>query len=387
MSANMDMHDASMGPYRVNPSAHDASAGIETRAAKPAMHGASVMAAMSGGVDSSVVAYLLQQQGYEVAGCTMELLGRADGEEVRSARDVCGKLRLPHLTVDFSSRFAADVIDSFCNAYLGGKTPNPCVTCNRCIKFGALHDYRKEQGFDFLATGHYVRCEFDEDLGKFVLKKGLDAGKDQSYVLYSLTQDQLAHSLFPLGGLSKDQVRGIARDLKLSNADAGESQDICFVPDGDYMTFIERYTGCSLQCGDIVDEAGVKLGEHLGLAHFTIGQRKGLGIACGHPMFVLEKDVERNRLVVGPAESQGIGRLWADKVNLVHLDGLPEPTHVQVKVNYRARPVGALVYIDNAGLLQVRFDDPVRSCAAGQACVLYQGDIVLGGGIIAGFAR
>lgn len=348
-----------------------------------------VMAAMSGGVDSSVITYLLLQEGYDVTGCTMKLIGGSccSPKDVADARFVCDGLGIPHYVLDFSREFNLHVIDRFCDLYLQGQTPNPCIDCNRFIKFDALQDRRRQMGFEYLATGHYVRRELDSESGKFLLKTGLDAGKDQSYVLYNLTQDDLAHSLFPLGGYTKEQARAIARAQGFVNAEKAESQDICFVPDGDYMGFIRQRTGCQLRPGDIVDESGAKLGEHPGLANFTIGQRKGLGIACGQPMFVLAKDLERNELVVGPASSQGVSRLWADQVSLVHLDDLAQPTEVQVKVNYRARGVDALAWIDDAGLLQVTFPTPVRSCAEGQACVLYQGDVVLGGGVICGSAR
>ena len=345
-----------------------------------------VMAAMSGGVDSSVITYLLLQQGYQVTGVTMKLFGGSccTPKDAADARFVCDGLGIRHYIFDFSEDFNRDVIDRFCDAYLAGETPNPCIDCNRFVKFDALQRRREQMGLQYMATGHYVRRTYDEATGKFLLKTGLDAGKDQSYVLYNLTQADLAHCLFPLGDYTKDQVRQIAHDQGFVNADKAESQDICFVPDGDYRSFILQRTGCILQPGDIVDEQGNVLGQHQGLAGFTIGQRKGLGIACGQPMFVLGKDVEANQLIVGPASSQGVSSLWADEVSLVHLPDLAKPVEVQAKVNYRAKAVPAQAYIDDAGLLQVSFCQPIRACAAGQAVVLYQGDVVVGGGVIRG---
>ena len=345
-----------------------------------------VMAAMSGGVDSSVITYLLLQQGYQVTDVTMKLFGGSccTPKDAADARFVCDGLGIRHYVFDFSEDFNRDVIDRFCDAYLAGETPNPCIDCNRFVKFDALQCRREQMGLQYMATGHYVRRTYDEATGKFLLKTGLDAGKDQSYVLYNLTQADLAHCLFPLGDYTKDQVRQIAHDQGFVNADKAESQDICFVPDGDYRNFILQRTGCSLQPGDIVDEQGNVLGQHQGLAGFTIGQRKGLGIACGQPMFVLGKDVEANQLIVGPASSQGVSSLWADEVSLVHLPDLAKPVEVQAKVNYRAKAVPAQAYIDDAGLLQVSFHQPIRACAAGQAVVLYQGDVVVGGGVIRG---
>lgn len=348
-----------------------------------------VLAAMSGGVDSSVIAALLVEAGYEVTGVTMKLFGGAccSPKDAADARGVCDTLGITHYVFDFSQDFGHQVIDRFCDSYLRGETPNPCIDCNRYIKFDALQQRRAQMGFDYMATGHYVRREYDQASGKFVMKTALDAGKDQSYVLYNLTQDSLAHSLFPLGGFCKDQVRVLAAEHGFANADKPESQDICFVPDGDYRKFIHERTGRDFTPGDIVNEAGVKLGEHPGLANFTIGQRKGLGVAAGHPLFVLAKNLDTNELVVGPAESQGVSRLWADEVNLIHLEDMRQPEKVQAKVNYRARAVEATAWIDDAGMLQVVFDEPVRACAQGQACVLYQGDLVLGGGVISGFAK
>lgn len=352
-----------------------------------------VICAMSGGVDSSVAAKLLVDRGYEVLGATMKLFD-SDGvileegsrtccslEDVEDARAVARRLGIPYRVFNYTGLFEQDVIDRFCEAYLGGKTPNPCIDCNRYLKFGALQQRRRELGFDYVATGHYARRAFDEKTGRYLLMRGRDPKKDQSYVLYHLTQEQLAHMLFPVGELSKDEVRAVAHEAGLVTADKLESQDICFVPDGDYASFIEGHLGHELEPGAIVDEDGVVLGRHQGLARYTIGQRKGLGIAVGSPLFVIDKDVARNELVVGPATSLGVTTVIADDVNLISCDAIDDPLSVQAKVNYRAalRQGTATMSGDR---LTVVFDEPVRSVAPGQALVLYQGDVVVGGGTI-----
>lgn len=352
-----------------------------------------VLCAMSGGVDSSVAAQLLVDAGYDVMGATMKLFD-SDGvileegsrtccslEDVEDARSVAFRLGIPYHVFNYKGTFDECVISRFCGGYLKGETPNPCIDCNRFLKFDALQKRRKELGYDYVATGHYARRVFNKQLGKYELHRGLDPKKDQSYVLYHLSQEQLAHMLFPLGELSKEEVRELAHKAGLRTADKLESQDICFVPDGNYAAFIEDYTGKKLEPGPILDEQGKELGTHHGLARYTLGQRKGLGVAAGEPLFVLEKDIEGNALIVGPASSMGVQEVIADDINLITLDSIDEPLTVEAKVNYRAKPQKATAEIvDN--ILHVRFDEPIRSAAPGQAMVLYCGDVVVGGATI-----
>lgn len=394
---------------------------------------ASVMAAMSGGVDSSVCALLLQQAGYDVRGATMvlrggEVLGDAgEGEgstcgsarDVEDARAVCRRLDIPHDAFDLRDRFDAAVVRPFCDAYLEGRTPNPCIACNRFLKFEALQKRRREMGPDYVATGHYARRRWDEVTGRWQLLRASDPAKDQSYVLYHLTQDTLAHMLFPLGELTKDEVREMARAHGFVTAEKPESQDICFVPDGDYAGFIEGW--CRTRCcegeapcvplavaaeggprsaptgsgsvaasvatafepGEIVNREGRVLGEHAGLIRYTIGQRKGIGVAAREPLYVLGKDASANRLVVGFKDELLSRGVVARDVNLISGDALEGPRNVQVKTHYRQRPVLATAEQTGPDELTVTFEEPQRAAAPGQAAVLYEGDVVLGGGTIA----
>ena len=353
------------------------------------------IAAMSGGVDSSVVAKLLMDSGYEVMGITLKLFGD-DGvsddsessccgsEDVQDARSVAQSLGVPHRAFNCSSMFDSEVIDRFCRSYLQGQTPNPCIDCNRYIKFRALQKRREELGFDYVATGHYARRCFDPERGRYLLKTGLDANKDQSYVLYSLTQDVLAHTLFPLGELSKPQVRQIAEEAGFVNAEKAESQDICFIPDGDYRAFIQHRTGRTLPPGRIVDVEGNVLGTHTGLDCYTIGQRKGIGVAAAHPLYVCRKDMEQNLLVVGNAEQVICTRVFVEDVNWIAVEGLTEPMAVTAKTLYRQKAVPATLIQTGSTCAELVFEQPIRACAEGQSAVFYDGDIVVGGGIISG---
>ena len=360
---------------------------------------ASVMAAMSGGVDSSVCALLLQEAGFDVRGATMvlrggEVLGDAgEGEgstcgstrDVEDARAVCRRLDIPHDAFDLRDRFDAAVVRPFCDAYLEGRTPNPCIDCNRFLKFEALQKRRREMGLDYVATGHYARRRWDEATGRWQLLRASDPAKDQSYVLYHLTQDTLAHMLFPLGELTKDEVRELARAHGFVTAEKPESQDICFVPDGDYAGFIEGHcgAGAAFEPGEIVNRGGRVLGEHTGLIRYTIGQRKGIGVAAREPLYVLGKDASANRLVVGFKDELLSSGVVACDVNLISGGVLEGPRKVQVKTHYRQRPVPAVAEQTGPDELTVTFDEPQRAAAPGQAAVLYEGDIVLGGGTIA----
>lgn len=360
---------------------------------------ASVMAAMSGGVDSSVCALLLQEAGFDVRGATMvlrggEVLGGAgEGEgstcgsarDVEDARAVCRRLGILHDAFDLRDRFDAAVVRPFCDAYLEGRTPNPCIACNRFLKFEALQKRRREMGLDYVATGHYARRRWDEATGRWQLLRASDPAKDQSYVLYHLTQDTLAHMLFPLGELTKDEVREMARAHGFVTAEKPESQDICFVPDGDYAGFIEGHCGAraAFEPGEIVNRGGRVLGEHAGLIRYTIGQRKGIGVAAREPLYVLGKDASANRLVVGFKDELLSSGVVACDVNLISGGVLEGPRKVQVKTHYRQRPVPAVAEQTGPDELTVTFEEPQRAAAPGQAAVLYEGDVVLGGGTIA----
>lgn len=367
-----------------------------------------VLVAMSGGVDSSVAALLLRDAGFDAVGVTMKLFDNevagAGGScvvgestccsqsDVEDARQVAFGLGLEHFTFNFTGTFGHEVIDRFCDAYLHGRTPNPCIDCNRYLKFAALQQRRVQLGYDYVATGHYARRAFNQQTGRFELRRGLDSAKDQSYVLYHLTQDDLAHMLFPLGELTKPQVRELAEAHSFGNAHKAESQDICFVPDGDYASFIERYLGFGAGAagadvpeaftpGDIVDVSGKVLGRHCGLVHYTIGQRKGIGVAAREPLYVVAKDADRNALVVGPRSVLGVREVRARDVNLISVAQLDEPMRVTAKTHYRQRAQEGEAVMED-GELVVRFDEPVVRPAAGQSLVLYDGDTVVGGGTI-----
>lgn len=367
-----------------------------------------VLVAMSGGVDSSVAALLLRDAGYDAAGVTMKLFDNevagAGGacvvgkstccsqSDVEDARQVAFGLGLEHFTFNFTGTFGHEVIDRFCDAYLHGRTPNPCIDCNRYLKFAALQQRRAQLGYDYVATGHYARRAFNELTGRYELRRGLDDAKDQSYVLYHLTQDDLKHMLFPLGELTKPQVRELAEQHAFGNAHKAESQDICFVPDGDYASFIERYLGFdegaadtdvpeAFVPGDIVDVSGKVLGKHCGLVHYTIGQRKGIGVAAPEPLYVVAKDAARNALVVGPRSVLGVREVRARDVNLISVARLDAPMRVTAKTHYRQRAQAGEAVVED-GELVVRFDESVARPAAGQSLVLYDGDVVVGGGTI-----
>lgn len=358
--------------------------------------GPTVMMAMSGGVDSSVAALLLHEAGYAVTGATMKLFGAdvvapgcdsscCSADDAEDARAVCRRIGVSHYTFNFGELFGEAVIDRFCDAYLEGTTPNPCIDCNRFLKFDALQRRRRELGLGFVATGHYARRAWDEKAGRWQLLRARDAAKDQSYVLYHLSQDALAHMLFPLGDLTKPEVRELARAHGFVTAEKPESQDICFVPDGDYAGFIERRRGrgAAFGPGDIVNRAGDVLGAHGGLIHYTVGQRKGIGVAAPAPLYVLAKDAAANRLVVGFADDLLVRGVVAHDVNLIAVACLEGSRAVQVKTHYRQRPVGAVARQTGADELMITFDEPQRAAAPGQAAVLYDGDVVVGGGTIA----
>ena len=351
--------------------------------------GKKALIAMSGGVDSSVAAFLLKQAGYDCIGVTMKLFqmrisGKAKTccslDDVEDARGVARRLGIPYYVFNFSEDFKTQVIGRFISAYENGATPNPCIDCNRYLKFGCLFQRARELGCDTIATGHYARIEMQD--GRYILKKALDRSKDQSYVLYSLTQEQLAHVRFPLGGLSKVEVRSIAEAQGFYNAEKPDSQDICFVPDGNYTAFLERYTGKLYSSGDVLDLSGQVIGQHQGAVRYTIGQRKGLGLALNKLVYVCRKDMAANTVTVGPDQALYTQELWADDVNWISVDRLSAPMRVCAKIRYRQAEQPATAYPDADGKIRLFFDKPQRAVTAGQAVVLYDGDMVVGGGAI-----
>ena len=373
----------------------DVGPGVPKRTAADAASGKRVLVAMSGGVDSSVAALVLTGAGWDVQGVTLKLFSDDDAfiegesaccslDDAEDARQVCLELGIPHIMYNFSRTFGADVIDRFCDGYLCGATPNPCIDCNRYVKFAALQERRRQLGFDYVATGHYARRAFNEETGRFELLRGRDAAKDQSYVLFHLDQDTLAHMLFPLGELTKPEVRELAVRHGFANAGKAESQDICFVPDGDYARFIERRRGVRFDPGDIVNRDGKVLGRHAGLPRYTVGQRKGIGVAYAEPLYVFAKDMARNELVVDTAARAVCSGVEVADVNFIARSSLPAPGRFAVKTHYRqvARP--AVVEQTGDASIRITFDEPQRACAPGQAAVVYDGDAVVCGGTIEG---
>lgn len=352
----------------------------------------SVLVAMSGGVDSSVCALLLKQEGYRCQGVNMKLFSLDDvvldrnksccnPEEIKDAERVAKQLDMPFSVCDLSQDFCKNVIDYFVNTYLQGGTPNPCVECNRTMKFGKLYTLCRELACQMIATGHYARITSDAN-GRRLLSVARDRSKDQTYVLWSLTQDQLSHTLFPLGDYTKAEVREIALSNGFCNAERAESQDICFVPDGDYAAFIRHYTKTDFPIGSFVDKDGNVLGTHQGIVHYTIGQRKGLGIAFGKPTYVCKKDPIDNTVVLGSNEDLFSRELTAHRMNLIALDSITQPLRVQAKIRYQAQPADATVEQIDVDRFFLRFDQPQRAISKGQSVVLYDNDTVLGGGII-----
>lgn len=336
---------------------------------------------MSGGVDSSVAAALIKDMGYDCIGGTMKLFSHAcvTDDDVRDAQKIAEKLGFPHFTFNFSGDFEKCVINRFVEAYEKGATPNPCVDCNRYIKFASLLEKAKELGCDYIVTGHYARIEKCGD--RFLLKKGLDESKDQSYVLYSLTQYELSHTLLPLGSLSKDEVRELAENHGFVNASKKDSQDICFVPDGDYASFIERFTGKNYPKGDFVDKKGNVLGTHRGIIRYTVGQRKGLGLALLAPMYVMEKDIENNKVILASNDELFKDELYACDFNWIAEN--PETEFIAyAKPRYRAKEAKARIIPLEHNRVHIIFDEPQRAITRGQAVVVYDGDTVIGGGTI-----
>ena len=347
-----------------------------------------VLVAMSGGVDSSVAAFLLKENGYEVAGITLRLcegisgMSCSDDNAIDEAKKVAESMGIPHFVDDFSDDFNSEVVDKFVQSYLHGATPNPCIDCNRDVKFKRTLQIAEELGYDYISTGHYVRVRRNENTGRTLLLKGLDITKDQSYVLYSLGQNQLSRILFPLGELTKETVRAIAVENGLANAQRRDSQDICFIPDGDYVSFIENYLGQKSVPGDFVDLDGNVLGRHKGVISYTSGQRRGLGVSAERPLYVIKKDLENNTVILGGDDDLYTTKLIADNVNFISIDGLCEPLHVEAKVRYSQKTSPATISLTEQGRVAVEFEAPQRAITPGQAVVFYDGDILIGGGTI-----
>ncbi len=336
---------------------------------------------MSGGVDSSVTAALLLQQGMAVEGITMKLTAGLCCD-IASAQAVCSHLGIPHRMIDAQTMFERTVVQNFIAEYRIGRTPNPCITCNDLIKFQLLLSYAREQGFDALATGHYARVEQDAASSRFLLKKGIDPGKDQSYFLYRLTQDQLGSVLFPLGGMRKTAVRELARKLGLPAAERPESQEICFVPNDDYRAFLKEHAPALLLPGEMVMTDGKIVGKHDGIALFTVGQRRKLGVAAGERLYVVRIEKETNRVVLGKLSELQTSEMIVSDPSWTFMDRLSAPLEATVKIRYRSPFVPARITPLADHKVQVTFEKPVPGVCPGQAAVFYDGDIVVGGGVI-----
>ena len=351
-----------------------------------------VLLGMSGGVDSSVAALLLLKQGYEVTGVTMKLRpdaymaeslsgGCCSLDDISDVRRVCYQLGIEHLVLNFTDLFSEKVIDYFVQEYQAGRTPNPCIACNAHLKFDALLQRALLLEYDYVATGHYSIIRQDKRTNRWLLQKA-PCVKDQSYVLYGLTQHQLSHTLMPLGGMEKSDARRLAEEYHLPVAAKPDSQEICFVENKDYAGFIERYTGKTFPKGNFVDQDGNILGVHQGIARYTIGQRKGLGVTFGKPMYVTRINPQDQTVVLGEEGSQYSSSLIANRLNFIPFDTLSQPIQVTAKVRYQASPAPATVYPLEDGTVRVEFQDPQRSITPGQAVVFYDGDLVVGGGTI-----
>lgn len=345
-----------------------------------------VLIAMSGGVDSSVAAYLMQQKGYECVGATMRLHDKFPNDEnknlsdINDAKSVCSLLGIDFHVLDYREEFKKQVIERFISIYEKGGTPNPCIECNRYMKFGVFLDAAFDLGCEKMATGHYARIE--EVNGRFLLKKAADEKKDQSYFLYSLTQNQLKRVEFPLGDMTKDEIRFLAAEKSFVSAHKSDSQDICFVPNGEYVCVIKNYTQKEYPQGDFIDTSGNKIGTHLGIINYTVGQRKGLGTAFGEKMYVKEKNPLKNIVVLGKNEDLFSSSLDADDFNWIAFDNPPPEFTAKAKVRYSAKEDDCTVFVTDKSKVHIEFTTPQRAIAKGQAVVLYHGNTVIGGGTI-----
>jgi len=352
-----------------------------------------VVVGLSGGVDSSVAAYLLKEQGYDVIGVTMQIWQEEDSctvEEnggccglsaVEDARRVAQKLDIPYYVMNFRKEFQKQVIDYFTREYLEGRTPNPCIACNRYVKWESLLKRSLEIGADYIATGHYARVEQLPN-GRYAIRNSVTAKKDQTYALYNLTQEQLARTLMPVGAYTKDEIRKIAEEVGLLVAHKKDSQEICFVPDNDYAGFIKNSTGKTIPKGNFVLADGKVIGEHQGIIHYTIGQRKGLNLSMGHPVFVTKIRPDRNEVVIGENEDLFVNTLICDRVNFMAMEGLDGEVRLKAKIRYNHPGAECVISPAEDGKVRVTFDQPQRAITPGQAVVFYQGEYVAGGGII-----
>ena len=352
-----------------------------------------VVVGLSGGVDSSVAAYLLKEQGYDVIGVTMQIWQEEDSctvEEnggccglsaVEDARRVAQKLDIPYYVMNFRKEFQEQVIDYFTREYLEGRTPNPCIACNRYVKWESLLKRSLEIGADYIATGHYARVEQLPN-GRYAIRNSVTAKKDQTYALYNLTQEQLARTLMPVGAYTKDEIRKIAEEAGLLVAHKKDSQEICFVPDNDYARFIKNSTGKTIPKGNFVLADGKVIGEHQGIIHYTIGQRKGLNLSMGHPVFVTKIRPDSNEVVIGENEDLFVNTLICDRVNFMAMEGLDGEVRLKAKIRYNHPGAECVISPVEDGKVRVTFDQPQRAITPGQAVVFYQGEYVAGGGII-----
>lgn len=347
-----------------------------------------VTVAMSGGIDSAVAALILKKNGYIVSGATMKLCAKMSSNgidesasDINDARAVCDLLNIEHRVYDMEEMFKSTVIKDFIDTYYNGGTPNPCIVCNRTMKFGALLDEEIKLGADYIATGHYAQISLNEN-GRYILKKAADENKDQTYMLWSLSQHQLSHTLFPLGELTKPQIRKMGEDIGLMIAHKSDSQDICFVPDGDYASFIEREVGEKYPEGNYLDENGNVIGKHKGIIHYTIGQRKGLGISMGRHIFVTHKDPSNNTVTLADEERLFTDTVVLRNINLIPFDRIDGEIRVKAKLRYRHKESPATAIQSGDDEIILKFDEPQRAPAKGQSAVMYDGDTVVGGGII-----
>lgn len=349
--------------------------------------------AMSGGVDSSVAAYFMKCRGYDCEGITMRLYRNEDigtsrhhtccsEQDIEDASEVAFTLDIPYEVFDYTADFKDKIIHKFIRTYENGGTPNPCIDCNRHMKFDKLLQAARERGAEVIVTGHYARIEQDSNTGRYLLKKAFDESKDQSYVLYMLTQEQLAHTVFPLGNMQKSEIRKIAEEQGFVNARKHDSQDICFVPNGDYAGFIEQYTGKAYPHGHFIDQKGNILGEHTGIIRYTIGQRKGLGIAASEPLYVTDINSNENTVTLSRSSDLYTDKLEANDINLISVEKIERPMRVKAKLRYRQKEQPATVLQTDDNILHIEFDEPQRAVTKGQAVVLYDEDTVVGGGTI-----
>ena len=340
-----------------------------------------VLVAMSGGVDSSMTAAILQKTGFEVEGVTMKLTSGVCCD-IGSAQAVCDHLGIIHHVIDAQAEFSQNIIEDFIAEYKRGRTPNPCITCNDLVKFPLLLHFARSRGFDFLSTGHYARIERDGAGSRYLLKKGIDEQKDQSYFLYRLSKEQMQQVMFPLGGMLKTDVRAQARELNLPAAERPESQEICFVPDNDYRSFLKEHAPDTVRPGDLVLSDGTKVGTHDGIAFFTVGQRRHLGVAAGERLYVIKIDPDTTRVVLGRLSELQTRELIVSHARFLSIKALTTVMNVSVKIRYRSPAVPATIEATDSETVKVKFLQPVRGACPGQAAVFYNGDTVLGGGII-----